>query len=132
MKCLCSQVCQNRSDYITWQSEPLTGVLSIDIKNKMIEINKLIDPAVMLKAFIIFFVSNLFFLLDNLKTPRKLMYIASNVDEFSFIHWIGSIREFLVYEFNKIAIKFALKKPLDYINDFVHIVLCIYYFILLN
>lgn len=47
------------------------------------------------------------------------MSIASNIDEFLSINRAGNIRKFFVHEFNKIATKFAMKKPLGYINKFV-------------
>ncbi|PKU79045.1 hypothetical protein MA16_Dca000389 [Dendrobium catenatum] len=70
-----------------------------------------------------FLLSTLFFPLNNIKTLRRLISIASNVEEFSSINWAASIQGFLINEFNKIAIKFVMEKPLDYISGFLPLVL---------
>ncbi|PKU79571.1 hypothetical protein MA16_Dca000917 [Dendrobium catenatum] len=66
-----------------------------------------------------FLLSNLFFPLNNLKTPRSLILIVNNVEEFSYNNWVANIREFLINKFKKIVTKSAIKKPLDYINGFL-------------
>ncbi|KAL0920120.1 hypothetical protein M5K25_009231 [Dendrobium thyrsiflorum] len=62
------------------------------------------DDATMLKTFISFIISNLFFPLNSHKIPRRLAW---------------TLREFLVNEFNRMATKLATEKPLGYINNFL-------------
>ncbi|KAL0910705.1 hypothetical protein M5K25_018786 [Dendrobium thyrsiflorum] len=78
----------NKGSEILWHNEPLTSVLSTEIKAEMTELSRSTDEAII-------------------------------VEEFSSINWAWSIREFFINEFNKIATKFAIKKPLGYINGFL-------------
>ncbi|KAL0912425.1 hypothetical protein M5K25_018396 [Dendrobium thyrsiflorum] len=89
----------------------------------MAKISRLTDDHTMLKIFIIFHVSKLFFSLNNHKTPKRLLTVVSSIEEFSSINWAWTIREFFVNEFNKIETKFAMKKQLSYINRFLQILL---------
>ncbi|KAL0918425.1 hypothetical protein M5K25_010434 [Dendrobium thyrsiflorum] len=108
---------------IIWHNEPLGGVLSTELKSEMTQLSRSTDDATVLKTFISFVVSNLFFPLNSLKTPRRLVSIASSLEEFSSINWAWTLREFMVNEFNRMATKLATEKPLGYINDFIPLLL---------
>ncbi|KAL0920107.1 hypothetical protein M5K25_009218 [Dendrobium thyrsiflorum] len=107
----------NTGAEIIWHNEPLGGVLSTELKTEMTQLSRLTDDATVLKTFISFVLSNLFFPLNSLKTPRRLVSIASSLEEFSSINWAWTLREFLVNEFNRMATKLATEKPLGYINE---------------
>ncbi|KAH0463204.1 hypothetical protein IEQ34_007786 [Dendrobium chrysotoxum] len=113
----------NRGDEIKWKVDPLTGPLSTDIKIEITQLDRLSVNATKIKTFIMFLLSNLFFPLNNHKTPRRLISIANNVNEFNSINWAACIRNFMVNEFNTITNKFAMKKPLGYINGFFPLLL---------
>ncbi|PKU68604.1 hypothetical protein MA16_Dca025696 [Dendrobium catenatum] len=70
-----------------------------------------------------FLLSNIFFPLNNYKTPRRLISVASNLSEFTSINWASCIRNFMVREFNIIFEKFQMKRPLGYINYFFPLLL---------
>ncbi|KAL0926473.1 hypothetical protein M5K25_002707 [Dendrobium thyrsiflorum] len=108
---------------IIWHNEPLGGILSIELKSEMTQLSRSTDDATVLKTFISFVVSNLFFPLNSLKTPRRLVSIANSLEEFSSINWAWTLREFMVNEFNRMATKLATEKPLDYINGFIPLLL---------
>ncbi|KAL0926734.1 hypothetical protein M5K25_002979 [Dendrobium thyrsiflorum] len=108
---------------IIWHNEPLGGVLSTELKSEMTQLSRSTDDATVLKTFISFVVSNLFFPLNSLKTPRRLVSIASSLEEFSSINWAWTLREFMVNEFNRMATKLATEKPLGYINGFIPLLL---------
>ncbi|KAL0906201.1 hypothetical protein M5K25_024675 [Dendrobium thyrsiflorum] len=108
---------------IIWHNEPLGGVLSTELKSEMAQLSRSTDDATMLKTFISFIVSNLFFPLNSHKIPRRLVSIASSLEEFSSINWAWTLREFLVNEFNRMATKLATEKPLGYINGFLPLLL---------
>ncbi|KAL0918631.1 hypothetical protein M5K25_010650 [Dendrobium thyrsiflorum] len=113
----------NTGAEIIWQNKPLGGVLSTEIKSDMAKLSRSTDDSTMIRTFIMFLVSNLFFPLNSHKIPRKLVSIVSSLKEFSSKNWAWTLREFLVNEFNRMAIKFATKKPLGYINDFLPLLL---------
>ncbi|KAH0450585.1 hypothetical protein IEQ34_021277 [Dendrobium chrysotoxum] len=113
----------NRGDEIKWKVDPLTGPLSTDIKIEITKLDRLSVNATKIKTFIIFLLSNLFIPLNNHKTPRRLISIANNVNEFNSINWAACIRNFMVNEFNTITNKFAMEKPLGYINSFFPLIL---------
>ncbi|KAL0918469.1 hypothetical protein M5K25_010478 [Dendrobium thyrsiflorum] len=108
---------------IIWHNEPLGGVLSTELKSEMTQLSRSTDDATVLKTFISFVVSNLFFPLNSLKTSRRLVSIASSLEEFSSINWAWTLREFMVNEFNRMATKLATEKPLGYINGFIPLLL---------
>ncbi|KAH0450206.1 hypothetical protein IEQ34_020898 [Dendrobium chrysotoxum] len=113
----------NRGDEIKWKVDPLTGPLSTDIKTEITKLDRLYVNATKIKTFIMFLLSNLFFPLNNHKTPRRLISIANNVNEFNSINWASCIRNFMINEFNTITDKFAMEKPLGYINGFFPLLL---------
>ncbi|KAL0907664.1 hypothetical protein M5K25_022086 [Dendrobium thyrsiflorum] len=113
----------NTGAEIIWHNEPLGGVMSTELKTEMTQLSRSTDDATVLKTFISFVLSNLFFPLNSLKTPRRLVSIASSLEEFSSINWAWTLREFLVNEFNRMATKLATEKPLGYINDFLPLLL---------
>ncbi|KAL0917117.1 hypothetical protein M5K25_012164 [Dendrobium thyrsiflorum] len=113
----------NTGAEIIWHNEPLGGVMSTELKTEMTQLSRSTDDATVLKTFISFVLSNLFFPLNSLKTPRRLVSIASSLEEFSSINWAWTLREFLVNEFNRMATKLATEKPLGYINGFLPLLL---------
>ncbi|KAL0907767.1 hypothetical protein M5K25_022202 [Dendrobium thyrsiflorum] len=113
----------NTGAEIIWYNEPLGGVLSTELKTEMTQLSRSTDDTRVLKTFISFVLSNLFFPLNSLKTPRRLVSIASSLEEFSSINWAWTLREFLVNEFNRMATKLATEKPLGYINGFLPLLL---------
>ncbi|KAL0910132.1 hypothetical protein M5K25_021074 [Dendrobium thyrsiflorum] len=116
----------NTGAEIIWHNEPLGGVMSTELKTEMTQLSRSTDDATVLKTFISFVLSNLFFPLNSLKTPRRLVSIASSLEEFSSINWAWTLREFLVNEFNRMATKLATEKPLGYINGFLPLLLILY------
>ncbi|KAL0906157.1 hypothetical protein M5K25_024626 [Dendrobium thyrsiflorum] len=113
----------NTGAEIIWHNEPLGDVLSTELKSEMGQLSRSTDVATMLKTFICFVISNLFFPLNSLKTPRRLVSIASSLEEFFSINWAWTLREFMVNEFNRMATKLATEKPLGYINGFLPLLL---------
>ncbi|KAL0927742.1 hypothetical protein M5K25_001948 [Dendrobium thyrsiflorum] len=113
----------NTGAEIIWHNEPLGGVMSTELKTEMTQLSRSTDDATVLKTFISFVLSNLFVPLNSLKTPRRLVSIASSLEEFSSINWAWTLREFLVNEFNRMATKLATEKPLGYINGFLPLLL---------
>ncbi|KAL0907793.1 hypothetical protein M5K25_022232 [Dendrobium thyrsiflorum] len=77
----------------------------------MAQLSRSTDDATILKTFISFIISNLFFPLNSHKTHRRLAW---------------TLREFLVNEFNRMASKLATEKPLGYINGFLPLLLILY------
>ncbi|KAL0910415.1 hypothetical protein M5K25_021396 [Dendrobium thyrsiflorum] len=116
----------NTGAEIIWHNELLGVVLSTELKSEMGQLSRSTDDATMLKTFISFVVSNLFFPLNSLKTPRRLVSIASSLEEFSSINWAWTLREFMVNEFNRMATKLATEKPLGYINGFLPLLLVMF------
>ncbi|KAH0461017.1 hypothetical protein IEQ34_008592 [Dendrobium chrysotoxum] len=96
----------NRGDEIKWKVDPLTGPLSTDIKTEITKLDRLSVNDTKIKTFII-----------------SLISIANNVNEFNSINWAACIRNFMVNEFNTITDKFAMEKPLGYINGFFSLLL---------
>ncbi|KAH0449779.1 hypothetical protein IEQ34_020471 [Dendrobium chrysotoxum] len=109
----------NRGEDICWEWKPLTTYSAIDIKNEIKKINKSSHPALIVNKYIKFLLSNLFFPFNNYRTPKKLISVAHNINEFSRYNWAGAIRNFLVSQFDGIANKFVAESPLGYINGFV-------------
>ncbi|KAH0448558.1 hypothetical protein IEQ34_022358 [Dendrobium chrysotoxum] len=95
----------NRGDEIKWKVDPMTGPLSTDIKTEITKLDRLSVNATKIKTFIM------------------LISIANNVKEFNSINWAAYIRNFMVNEFNTITDKFAMEKPLGYINGFFPLLL---------
>ncbi|KAH0449373.1 hypothetical protein IEQ34_020065 [Dendrobium chrysotoxum] len=66
----------------------------------------------LVKNFIFYLLSNLFFLMANFKIPSTIPNVADKVDEFLTYSWPASITEFLLNEFNSIARKHSKGRSL--------------------
>ncbi|KAH0436251.1 hypothetical protein IEQ34_026448 [Dendrobium chrysotoxum] len=109
----------NTGSLIYWEAEPLTSYTGIQIKNEMKNIKKSTSPDVIVNMYIKFLLSNLFFPNNNYRTPRRLISIAQNIDEFNSYNWAMSIRDFLVNQLDRLAPKYVQDEPLGYMSGFV-------------
>ncbi|KAI0498400.1 hypothetical protein KFK09_021641 [Dendrobium nobile] len=113
----------NRGNNFEIGSARITGKSANDIKKEVISLDESTAMPDVLKKFIIFLLSNLFFPLHNYRTPASIISVARNVEKFLSYNWPDSIREFLVTDFNAIAKKMKRGQPLGYLNGFVHIII---------
>lgn len=60
---------------------------------------------------------------DNGRLLFRCKTIANNIDDFSYINWVGSMRDYLVDKLNKIFRNISMQKPAGYMNDFVPILI---------
>ncbi|XP_028551679.1 uncharacterized protein LOC114579895 [Dendrobium catenatum] len=113
----------NRGNNFEIGSARITGKSANDIRKEVISLDESTKMPDVLKKFIIFLLSNLFFPLHNYRTPASVISVARNVEKFLSYNWPDSIREFLVADFNAIAKKMKKGQPLGYLNGFVHIII---------
>ncbi|KAI0498071.1 hypothetical protein KFK09_021312 [Dendrobium nobile] len=112
----------NRGNNFEIGSARITGKSAYDIRKEVISLDESTAMPDVLKKFIIFLLSNLFFPLHNYRTPASVISVARNVEKFLSYNWPDSIREFLVADFNAVAKKMKKGQPLGYLNGFVHII----------
>ncbi|KAI0514168.1 hypothetical protein KFK09_010203 [Dendrobium nobile] len=112
----------NRGNNFEIGGARITGKSANDIRKEVISLDESTAMPDVLKKFIIFLLSNLFFPLHNYRTPASVISVARNVEKFLSYNWPDSIREFLVADFNAVAKKMKKGQPLGYLNGFVHII----------
>jgi len=113
----------NRGEEITWMTLPTSTISSKDIKTEIFELTRESSPYTMLKTFIMYLCSNLFFQQSNFKVPKMLKTIANNVDDFSSINLAWAIWEWLVEDFNNVSMKISNNRPAGYVNGFVSLLI---------
>ncbi|KAL0916970.1 hypothetical protein M5K25_014526 [Dendrobium thyrsiflorum] len=99
------------------------GVTANDIRHNIEEMNVATPTEDLVKEFIVYLLSNIFFPMGNFRVPTGIEEVATNVDTFGTYNWPESIRDFLVKEFNSIADKHSKGFSLGYVNGFVHILI---------
>ncbi|KAH0457833.1 hypothetical protein IEQ34_013148 [Dendrobium chrysotoxum] len=104
-------------------SDRITGKTSNDVRHEIESLPASTPIEDLVRTFIFYLLSNLFFPMANFKIPATIPSVADNVDEFLTYNWPASISEFLTIEFNRIGRNFSKGTPLGYINGFVHILI---------
>ncbi|KAL0919183.1 hypothetical protein M5K25_011261 [Dendrobium thyrsiflorum] len=101
----------------------LSGVTANYIRHNIEEMDVATPTEDLVKEFIVYLLSNIFFPMGNFCVPTGIEEVASNVDTFGTYNWPESIRDLLVKEFNSIAEKHSKGFSLGVVNGFVHIVI---------
>ncbi|KAL0917541.1 hypothetical protein M5K25_012607, partial [Dendrobium thyrsiflorum] len=101
----------------------ISGVTANDIRHNIEEMDVATPTEDVVKEFIVYLLSNIFFSMGNFRVPTGIEEVATNVDTFGTYNWPESIRDFLVKEFNSIADKHSKGFSLGYVNGFVHILI---------
>ncbi|KAL0906681.1 hypothetical protein M5K25_025194 [Dendrobium thyrsiflorum] len=101
----------------------ISGVTANDIRHNIEEMDVATPIEDLVKEFIVYLLSNIFFPMGNFRVPTGIEEVATNVDTFGTYNWPESIREFLVKKFNSIADKHSKGFSLGYVNVFVHILI---------
>ncbi|KAH0449568.1 hypothetical protein IEQ34_020260 [Dendrobium chrysotoxum] len=110
----------NRGKHFELGSARITRKLANDIRKEVLSLDDSTPIPDVVKKFIIYLLSNLFFSLRNYRTPASILSISRDVANFLSNNWPESIRDFLVSEFDAIAKKLSKGQPLGYMNSFVH------------
>ncbi|KAL0923142.1 hypothetical protein M5K25_007190 [Dendrobium thyrsiflorum] len=101
----------------------ISGVTANDIRHNIEEMDVTTPTEDLVKEFIVYLLSNIYFPMGNFRVPTGIEEVATNVDPFGTYNWPESIRDFLVKEFNSIADKHSKGFSLGYVNGFVHILI---------
>ncbi|KAL0922860.1 hypothetical protein M5K25_006890 [Dendrobium thyrsiflorum] len=101
----------------------ISGVTANDIRHNIEEMDVATQTEDLVKEFIVYLLSNIFFPMGNFRVPTGIEEVATNVDTFGTYNWLESTRDFLVKEFNSIADKHSKGFSLGYVNGFVHILI---------
>ncbi|KAL0925954.1 hypothetical protein M5K25_004331 [Dendrobium thyrsiflorum] len=101
----------------------ISGVTANDIRHNIEQMDVATPIEDLVKEFIVYLLSNIFFPMGNFRVPTGIEEVATNVDTFGTYNWPESIRDFLVKEFNSIADKHSKGFSLGYVNGFVHILI---------
>ncbi|KAL0924727.1 hypothetical protein M5K25_005581 [Dendrobium thyrsiflorum] len=113
----------NRGLKFEIDSGRISGVTANDIRHNIEEMDVATPTEDLVKEFIVYLLSNIFFPMGNFRVPTGIEEVATNVDTFGTYNWPESIRDFLVKEFNSIADKHSKGFSLGYVNGFVHILI---------